>query len=199
MFGSGYKSLIQHKKVANYNIFYVSYYLSWLSGMPEAVPTGLKVVAYAWYINIILLSFRYKNKLDIEALASNKKMILCVEDNPVNLDLVIRFLDKYTDIEVMSSVNAEDGFDLISQRRPDLILLDINLPGMSGYEMLEKLRNHEETKTIPVVALTAEVMMQDIENGFASGFDDYLTKPLDLEIFTSTVLGILDMNKNGTV
>jgi len=80
-----------------------------------------------------------------------------------------------------------------------LILLDINLPGMSGYEMLKELKINEQTNNIPVIALTANVMMQDIENGFASGFDDYLTKPLDLGIFTTIVLGFLSLDNSGVV
>ncbi|MCW9055184.1 MAG: response regulator [Gammaproteobacteria bacterium] len=124
------------------------------------------------------------------------KIVLYIEDNPVNLDLVVRFLDKYPDISVISCKTAEEGLKLTSNQHPDLVLLDINLPGMSGYEMLDQLKNDETLTHIPVVALTADVMMQDIENGFASGFDDYLTKPLDLEIFRSTILGFLNTEYN---
>ena len=125
---------------------------------------------------------------------SKNKTVLYVEDNPANLDLVLHFLAKYPDIEVLSSINAEEGLLLIKNQLPDLILLDINLPGMSGYDMLAELKRNDLTKKIPVVALTANVMMQDIENGFESGFDDYLTKPLDMEIFRTTVLDFLGMN-----
>ncbi|MCW8909389.1 MAG: response regulator, partial [Gammaproteobacteria bacterium] len=65
------------------------------------------------------------------------KIVLYIEDNPVNLDLVVRFLDKYPDISVISCKTAEEGLKLTSNQHPDLVLLDINLPGMSGYEMLD--------------------------------------------------------------
>jgi len=132
-------------------------------------------------------------------LTSKNQTVLYVEDNPVNLDLVIRFLADYPDIDVLSSSNAEDGLLMIKNQPPDLILLDINLPGMSGYEMLADLKGNEQSNKIPVVALTSNVMMQDIENGFDSGFDDYLTKPLDLEIFRMTVLGFLGMKDSDAI
>ena len=132
-------------------------------------------------------------------MTSKNQTVLYVEDNPVNLDLVIRFLADYPDIDVLSSSNAEDGLLMIKNQPPDLILLDINLPGMSGYEMLADLKGNEQSNKIPVVALTSNVMMQDIENGFDSGFDDYLTKPLDLEIFRMTVLGFLGMKDSDAI
>ena len=132
-------------------------------------------------------------------MTSKNKTVLYVEDNPVNLDLVICFLADYPDIDVLSSSNAEDGLVMIKNQPPDLILLDINLPGMSGYDMLADLKDNDLTNKIPVVALTSNVMMQDIENGFDSGFDDYLTKPLDLEIFRMTVLGFLGMKDSDAV
>ena len=132
-------------------------------------------------------------------MTSKNKTVLYVEDNPVNLDLVICFLADYPDIDVLSSSNAEDGLLMIKNQPPDLILLDINLPGMSGYDMLADLKDNDLTNKIPVVALTSNVMMQDIENGFDSGFDDYLTKPLDLEIFRMTVLGFLGMKDSDAV
>ena len=154
------------------------------------------MIGRAVHKHVNLAINKYNNQSGIMNLTSKNKTVLYVEDNPVNLDLVIRFLAKYPDIEVLSSMNAEDGLLLIKNQLPDLILLDINLPGMSGYDMLAKLKHNDLTNKIPVVALTADVMMQDIENGFESGFDDYLTKPLDLEMFRTTALDFLGMNDN---
>ena len=128
---------------------------------------------------------------------AKSKTVLYVEDNPANLDLVVRFLAQYPEIEVVSAMSAEDGMDILNQQLPDLILLDINLPGMDGYQMLEQIKQIDQAKHIPVVALTANVMMQDIEEGFSSGFDDYLTKPIDMKIFRSTVLDQLGILEDG--
>ena len=157
------------------------------------------MIGRAVHKHVNLAINKYNNQSGIRNLASKNKTVLYVEDNPANLDLVVHFLAKYTDIEVLSSINAEDGLQMIKNQLPDLILLDINLPGMSGYDMLVELKRNELTKKIPVVALTANVMMQDIENGFDSGFDDYLTKPLDLEMFRMTVLGFLGKKDNDIV
>lgn len=77
-------------------------------------------------------------------------------------------------------------------RQPKLILLDIKLPGMNGYEVLEVLQNSNTTRHIPVVAITANAMDRDIERGRAAGFIDYLTKPLDIRQFNSMLDRLLD-------
>ncbi|MDH5766896.1 MAG: response regulator [Gammaproteobacteria bacterium] len=124
-----------------------------------------------------------------------KKIILYVEDNPANLDLICSFLGAYKNISMISAMSAEDGLSILDEVLPDLILLDINLPGISGIELLKQLKTNVKTKHIPVLAMTASVMLQDIEDGFSSGFDDYLTKPVDLEILSATILDHLGIDE----
>ncbi|MCW8909709.1 MAG: response regulator, partial [Gammaproteobacteria bacterium] len=76
---------------------------------------------------------------------------------------------------------------LATKIKPDLIMLDINLPGMSGYEVLEQLKKHNETNNIPVIAISANAMPQDISKGKEAGFDDYITKPVDTNILLKTI------------
>jgi PAS domain S-box-containing protein len=106
--------------------------------------------------------------------------VLYVEDNPANLRLVRQLLARRGDIRLLASGEALDGLDLARRERPDLILLDINLPGMDGYELLGRLREDPATRAIPAVAISANAMPEDLARGRAAGFRDYLTKPLDV-------------------
>lgn len=117
----------------------------------------------------------------------NKKKLLYIEDNPANLHLVQKILRKYEDIELFSAVNGEIGIDLAQAHEPDLILIDLNLPGIDGYEVLEKLRGIQETKDITIVAISANAMPRDIEKGLLAGFHDYMTKPLRVSHFSEMI------------
>jgi CheY-like chemotaxis protein len=110
-----------------------------------------------------------------------------VEDNPANLRLVQKMLAEREDVEVIAASSAEAGLEIAVQARPDLILLDINLPGMDGFEALRSLRTNPVTRDIPVVAITANAMPRDLERGRAAGFSDYLIKPLDVARFHQVV------------
>ncbi len=109
------------------------------------------------------------------------KRILYVEDNVSNQRLVARFLARYPQIRFEVAHDALRGLYLARTNRPDLILMDINLPGMDGYEALEVLKNDANTSNIPVLALSANAMAHDVEKGNAAGFSHYLTKPIDLQ------------------
>lgn len=117
--------------------------------------------------------------------------VLCVEDNPANLLLVERILNKRADIELSTATNAEDGLVLAKRERPDLILLDINLPGMDGYQLMRVLKADPSLKTIPVIAITANAMPNDVDRGKAAGFVDYLTKPLNIPQFLEIIERLL--------
>lgn len=108
-------------------------------------------------------------------------MVLYIEDNPANLRLVEKVIQRHTNIQVLSAPNAEMGLELAKHYRPDLILMDLNLPGMDGYEALSRLRNNELTRDIPVIALSAAAMTRDIERGKLAGFKRYLTKPIKID------------------
>ncbi|RUM93067.1 MAG: hypothetical protein DSZ27_01070 [Thiomicrospira sp.] len=115
------------------------------------------------------------------------KTILYIEDNPANLKLVSHVLAKRDHTHLITAHEPQLGIELAKANKPDLILLDINMPGMSGYEVLEVFKKDSEVSQVPVVAITANAMSHDIRRGKRAGFDDYLTKPLDVENFLNVV------------
>ncbi len=121
-----------------------------------------------------------------EANASRHR-VLYIDDNPVNLQLVAQILGLRRHIHLMTAHTPELGIELALAHRPELILLDINMPGMDGYEVLNIFRADTRLKFIPVVAVTANAMPRDIERGRAAGFAEYLTKPLDVGQFLKTM------------
>ncbi len=106
--------------------------------------------------------------------------LLYVEDNPANLRLVQQALARRPDLRLLTSGDPLEGLELARIQRPALILLDINLPGMDGYELLGRLREYPDTRAIPAIAISANAMEGDIRRGLEAGFRAYLTKPLDL-------------------
>lgn len=112
-----------------------------------------------------------------------KRLVLYIEDNPANIKLVSQILKRKDDIKLVTAHTADLGLQLATSQIPDVILLDINLPGMDGYELLKRLQNSELLSTIPVIAITANAMPSDIKQGKAAGFQNYLTKPLNIEHF----------------
>ena len=117
--------------------------------------------------------------------------VLYIEDSPANVRLVAQILSSMTSIELLDANTAELGLELVSVRRPDLILMDIQLPGIDGFEALRLLKADEETRDIPVIALTANAMAEDIKKGGDAGFVDYLTKPLHVPKFCLAVKAAL--------
>ena len=122
--------------------------------------------------------------------------ILIVEDNEKNLKLVRDILQVkgYTTIEAGT---AEDGIRLAAERKPDLILMDIQLPGMNGIDALKVLRADPALAAIPVIAVTASVMQQDRNQITQAGFDGYVGKPLNLKEFLEAVRKTLEGRKAG--
>lgn len=107
------------------------------------------------------------------------KKILVVEDVDFNRELVVQLLED--DYEVIEAVNGQEGVELAEQERPDLILMDLSLPVMDGWEATRRLKANDDLFSIPVIALTAHAMAGDEEKALAAGCDDYLVKPLDEE------------------
>ncbi|HEX6099854.1 MAG TPA: ATP-binding protein [Thermoanaerobaculia bacterium] len=111
------------------------------------------------------------------------RTILYVEDNTANLQLVERLIGRRNDLRMLSAVDGNRGVELARTSLPDVILMDINLPGISGIEALKILRNDQATAHIPVVALSANAMASDIAKGKDAGFFRYLTKPIKVSDF----------------
>jgi two-component system cell cycle response regulator DivK len=118
------------------------------------------------------------------------RLILIVEDNDKNLKLT-RDVLRFHGFETIEATNAEDGIALAHERRPDLVLMDIQLPGMDGVSALQKLRQEAATASIPVVALTASVMKEDRERFDKAGFDGFITKPISVKEFPDQVRGYM--------
>jgi CheY-like chemotaxis protein len=120
---------------------------------------------------------------------------LCVEDNPANLLLVEKLLERRPDIRLLMAKDGIRGIEIARAARPDVILMDINLPGISGLIALGILAENAETANIPVIALSANAMPDDIEKGMAAGFFRYLTKPIKVREFMDTLDSALTLVK----
>ena len=113
--------------------------------------------------------------------------VLYIEDNQANLRLVSQILNNHEKIKLITAHDAELGLELAYSHRPELILLDINMPGMNGYQVLDILQMENKLMDIPVLAVTANAMPRDIERGKNAGFSDYLTKPFNIPLFLTTI------------
>jgi PAS domain S-box-containing protein len=118
--------------------------------------------------------------------------VLYVEDNPANLKLVEQLIGRRPELALLTATDGHQGIEVARASVPDVILMDINLPGISGNEALRILRADPLTAHIPVVALSANAMPRDIERGLKAGFFRYLTKPIDLNELMDTLKTALD-------
>ncbi|CCG41468.1 PAS domain S-box protein [Magnetospirillum molischianum] len=123
--------------------------------------------------------------------------VLYIDDDPVNLKLIEQVFSTLAQLRLITAPAPGLGLDLARLRRPDLILLDINLPGMDGHEVLARLRADPLTRAIPVAAVTALAMARDIERGREAGFDAYLTKPIDIPLLLETVRALITADEAG--
>jgi CheY-like chemotaxis protein/anti-sigma regulatory factor (Ser/Thr protein kinase) len=113
--------------------------------------------------------------------------LLQIEDNPANLKLVERVLEALPDVSVISAPQGRLGVDLARQHEPDLILLDLNLPDLSGFEVLRILRADPATRDIPVIVISADATKEQITRLIDAGARAYVTKPLDVTLFVKVV------------
>ena len=123
-------------------------------------------------------------------MTSEAKKIVIVEDNPFNMELVHDIL-AIKGYEIYEAVDAEQGLEMIAKIQPDLVLMDIQLPGMDGIEATKIIKDQESTKDIPIIAVTANAMKGDREEIISQGFDDYISKPIELTVLIEKVAEIL--------
>ncbi len=124
------------------------------------------------------------------------RTVLYVEDNPANLMLVEDLITRQPDIQLLSATDGNRGVEIARTSMPDMILMDINLPGISGIQAMKILREDTLTAHIPVVALSGNAMPRDIQKGLEAGFFRYLTKPINVDEFMSTLDATLEFAKD---
>jgi signal transduction histidine kinase/AmiR/NasT family two-component response regulator len=120
---------------------------------------------------------------------AQRELVLHIEDNPANLELVEQIVARRSDIKLLSAADGNIGVEFARTQQPRVIVMDINLPGISGIEAMRILRADPSTAHIPIIALSANAMPRDIKKGLEAGFFDYLTKPLKVGEF----LHVLDI------
>ena len=118
--------------------------------------------------------------------------MLYVEDDPANRKLMAEIIGRVPNLTMVSAGSAETGLELARERPPDVIVMDISLPGASGFEALKRLREMEQTRHVPVIALTANAMPGDVARGARAGFHRYLTKPVQVEEILAAIEDALE-------
>jgi len=126
-----------------------------------------------------------------------RRTLLYVEDNPANLLLVEQIIEDHPHVRMLSARDGKQGMALAHTQRPDVILMDINLPGLSGFHVLKLLREDAETAHIPVLAISANAMPRDVEKGLEAGFFCYLTKPIKVNEFMRALDDALELAGTG--
>jgi CheY-like chemotaxis protein len=152
------------------------------STAPLTVPVPLLPIAPEESVSIPLVALR---------------TLLYVEDNPANLTLVERLISRRKDLRMLSATDGHTGVELARSALPDVILMDINLPGISGIEAMKILRLDKTTAHIPVLALSANAMARDIQKGLEAGFLRYLTKPIKVSEFMEALNLALETANEG--
>ncbi|SDF65628.1 ATP-binding protein [Thalassobaculum litoreum] len=117
--------------------------------------------------------------------------LLCIEDNPINMRIVEHAVSALADVTFVQAETGLEGIERATSLLPDVIVLDLNLPDLHGHEVHSRLLANPDTRDIPVIALTAAAMPQEVTKGMAKGFFSYLTKPMDFDAFRSTVTAAL--------
>ena len=129
----------------------------------------------------------YAPQTDADVVRGLTGQLLLIEDGELNVVIMQHIFSKFPNIKLSVASTAEQGLRLISENLPDLVLMDINLPGMSGVEALKRLKANPRTAEIPVIAASAVAMPDDVSEGLRAGFSDYLTKPIDMAELISVV------------
>jgi CheY-like chemotaxis protein len=126
------------------------------------------------------------------------RTLLYVEDNPANLELVEQLIARRLDLRLLSAADGNLGIEYARAYQPEVILMDINLPGISGIEAMKILRADPSTAHIPIVALSANAVPRDIEKGLEAGFFSYLTKPIKVDQFMAALDVVLNHSQTAS-
>jgi len=146
--------------------------------------------------DLVAATGREQDETDISHLMIERSCsIVYIEDNVANIELVKKILKQHADMPLHCAIDARHGIELVKESMPDLVLLDINLPDMDGYTVLDVLKSDPKTAGIPVIALSAKAMSHDVEAGLKAGFVDYITKPINVAHFIEVIDKVI--NKSG--
>ena len=126
------------------------------------------------------------------------RTLLYVEDNPANLELVKQLIARCPDLRLLCAMDGMHGIELARANQPEVILMDINMPGLSGIETMKILRADPSTAHIPIIALSANAMPGDIEKGLEAGFFSYVTKPIRVKQFMDELDGALNSSQTAS-
>ncbi|WP_283745035.1 PAS domain S-box protein [Sideroxydans sp. CL21] len=167
----------------------------WIELVRDAVPQSAAE-------NTPAAEFAFKNTHPAELApkvpeSAAQHTLLYVEDNPANLMLVEQIIENHPHVSMLSARDGNLGIALARARLPDVILMDINLPGINGFEALKILRSDPITMHIPIIALSANAMPSDIDKGLEAGFFRYLTKPIKIHEFMNALDDALEFADNG--
>ena len=125
------------------------------------------------------------------AMETDKKKILIVDDNADSRELVMKIL-KNTNYQLSDAIDGEDALNKINADKPDLILMDISMPKIDGYELTRRLKKEKDLRDIKIIALTAHAMKGDKEKALASGFLGYIAKPINVRMFGEQIKNFLN-------
>jgi len=132
---------------------------------------------------------------EVSELTKPIRTLLYVEDDPVTVKLISKILSGHEDIRLLTASEPALGLKLAANHRLDMILLDLNLPGMSGYDLFKHLRNMEHLQDVPVIAVSGDAMPEEVSRGIEAGFHDYVTKPINIVDFLQKVEHVLSQKK----
>jgi len=161
------------------------------------VGTTFSVVLPGWVGDIDgVRDSRFSNVVDLR-LAQRGYTLLYVEDNPSNIELMQGLVETLEGVRLLTAAHPADGLAIAEAQRPEVIVLDIDLPEMSGFDVLARLKEMPSTAQTPVIALSAAAMARDVERGLNAGFSHYLTKPINVRDFIAAVENVLTEKKSG--
>ena len=129
--------------------------------------------------------------------SGNQAKVLIVDDNAQNLELLCAYVEELPEVDILTATNGVEALEKVAADKPDLILLDIMMPKMSGFEVCRHLKSNPETRDIAVVMITALNETGDIERATECGTDDYLTKPVERAALINLVQSVLQSRRGG--
>lgn len=127
------------------------------------------------------------NISDNQTSSEKRQKVLYIEDDSINIQFMQDIFSEFLPFDFISAMTAEDGIALAQEQKPSLILMDINMDGMGGYEALEIMKNDAGLADVSVIAISGDAMPEHIEKALAAGFTDYISKPFSMMPFIETI------------